>query len=230
MFASYFTGQPKPVVGKRVPSITRKDKSDDDEDDNDVDDKDYDGDGSHSEDTDNDDEDDDDDDSSDVGLVESLRDCKQATAEKTTSYTPKFVSDKRDASASVSTTKSKRRAVDCACKKNGGVSMTSRGTQCNLPPSTSERDNSSTNNCALPSLAGNLPKCQVKLRKLPICIEHGRNWKVLHYKTGDETNRRRQRGDVISNRDSKDKGEYRQEKESNYLTCFEGSKNSWATS
>ena len=207
------------MVGKRVPSINRKGKSDDDEDDNDVDDKDYDGDGSHSEDTDSDD-DDDDDDSSDVSLVEGLKDCKQATAKTTTCYTPKVVSAKRDASAFVSTTKSKRKAVDCACKKNEAPSMTSRGTQCNLLPSTSERENGSTNNCALPSLAGNLPKCQVKLRKLPICIGHGRNWKVVHYKTGHETNKRRQRGDVISNRDSKDKGEYRQEKESNYLTCF----------
>ena len=137
--------------------------NDDDGDDNDVDDIDYDGDGSHSEDTDSD--------NRDVSKVESLSDRKQATAKTTTCYTPKSVSAgcaNRDACASVSTTtrRSKRIAVDCASKKNEAVSTTSRVTQSNLSPSKSDSENRSTNNSALSSLAGNLPKCQVKIKKL----------------------------------------------------------------
>ena len=206
--ALYFTGQPKPVIGKRVPSINREGKSDNDEDDNDVDDIDYDGDGSHSEDTDSD--------NRDVSMVKSLGDRKQATAKTTACCTPKGVSAKRDACASVSTSRSERIAVDCASKNSDALSSTSRGTQCNLSLSESDRENRSTNNSALPSLAGNLPKCQVEIKKLPICIKHERNWKVsVHYKTHHQTNKRRHRGDVMSNRGSKDKGEYRQEKKCN---------------
>ena len=202
--ALYFTGQPKPVIGKRVLSIYREGKSDND----DVDDIDYDGDGSHSEDTASD--------NRDVSMVKSLGDRKQATAKTTACCTPKGVSAKRDACASVSTSKSKRIAVDCASKNSDALSSTSRGTQCNLSLSESDRENRSTNHSALPSLAGNLPKCQMEIKKLPICIKHERNWKVsVHYKTHHQTNKRRHRGDVMSNRGSKDKGEYRQEKKCN---------------
>lgn len=180
----------------------RKGKSDDDEHDNDVDDIDYDGDGSHSEDTESD--------NGNVSVVESLSDRKQATGKTTTCYTPKGVSAKRNACASVSTTQSERIAVGCASKKKEALSTTSRGKQSNLPPSKSDRENRSTNNSALPSLAGNLPKCQVKIKQLPICVKHGRNWKVIHHRTRHETNKGRQRGDVMSNRGSKDRGEHRQ--------------------
>ena len=183
---------------KKVRS-NRKGKSDDDEHDNDVDDIDYDGDGSHSENTDSD--------NGDVSILESLSDRNQATRKTTTCYTPKGVRANRNACASVSTSKPKRKAVDCARKKNEALSTTSHGTQSNLPPSKSDRENRSTNNSALPSLAGNLPKCQIEIKRLPICVKHGRNWKVVHLKTRHETNNRRQRGDVMSNRGSKDKGE-----------------------
>lgn len=198
MFALYFTGKPKQVVGKRVPSINRKGESDDDEDDHD--------DGSHSEDKDSD--------NGDVSMVESLNDRKQATAETTTFSTPKGVTAKRDACVSVSTSKSRKRAVHCASKKNEVLSTTSRGMQSNLPPSESDRENHSANISDLPSSAWNLPKCQIKIKKLPICSKHGRNWKVVQYKTRHDINTRHQHGDVVCNRGSEDNGEHSRVKES----------------
>ena len=73
----------------------------------------------------------------------------------------------------MSKSKSKRRAVDCASKKNEALRTTACGTQYNLPPSESSREYHSTNNSDLTSSAGNLRKCQIKLRKLPICSKHG---------------------------------------------------------
>ena len=78
----------------------------------------------------------------------------------------------------MSKSKSKRRAVDCASKKNEALRTTSLGTQCNLPPSESGRENHSTNS-DLTLSAGNLRKCQIKLGKLPICSKHGKNWTVV---------------------------------------------------
>lgn len=219
----YFTGQPRQVVGKRVPAVEKRvetvtsrkdnsDNSDDEDDDNDMDDIDYDvvddGGGSYSEDEHSD--------SRDVAcsMVESLNDSKQAAAKKTTCYTQKGDSTKRDACVSASTSKSKRRAVDCASEKNTEAHRTSRvcGMQSTLPSPESDRKSQSADNRALSSLAGNLVTCQVKIQKLPICSKHGRNMKVV-YKSGHQMSKRPLHGDVMSNRDSKGNGEHRKEKE-----------------
>ena len=218
MFALYFTDQPKLVKGKRLPvvekrvktvrSINRRGNSDDDDDD-DADDVYYDAEddaGSYRENEDSD--------NSDDSMVESLNNKKRATAKKTTCYSQNSVSAKRDACVSMSTSESKRRAVDSTSKKNEALSATSRGTQSNLFPSASDRENRSANNSDFPSSAGNLLKCRIKVEKLPICIKHGRNLKVVQQKTRHENNKRLQHGDVTSNRGNEDKGEHRQEKES----------------
>ena len=199
MFVLYFTDRPKPVVGKRVPvvekcvetvtSIDRKGNSDDDEDDSDVE---HGSCYSVGEDSDN----------RDDSMVNGLDNSQQATAKKATCCTPKSAGDAR---VSVSTSKSKRRAL----------STTSCGTQRNLPPSATDRHNRSTNNSDFPSLAGNLPKCRIRIRKLPICIKHGRNVKVVQRKTCHDNNKRSEHRDVMCNRGSNfGKSEHRQEKES----------------
>lgn len=187
------TDRPKPVVGKRVQvvekcvetvtSVNRKGNSDDDEDDSDVEDGSCYGVGEDS-------------DNSDDSKVNGLDNSQQATDKKaTTCYTPKSA---RDARVSVSTSKTKRRAL----------STTLRGTQSNLPPSATDRKDRSTNSSDFPSLAGNLPKCRIKIRKLPLCIKHGRNLKVGNKKRSEHR-------DFMCNRDSNyGKSEHRQDKES----------------
>ena len=96
----------------------------------------------------------------------------------------------------MSTTKSKRRAFDCASKNNEALRTTACGTQYNLPLSESSREYHSTNNSDLTSSAGNLLKCQIKLRKMPICSKHGKNCTVVQYKTRHEIHTKRQHGDV----------------------------------
>ena len=180
---------------KRVETVTSINRKGDDEDDH-VDDIGYDieeDDGSYSE--------DDNSENRDVCMAESLNDNKRETAKTTTCDTPLGVNAKKDACVSVATIKSKRRIDEGVSKKNEALSMTSRVAQSNLPLSESDREKRSTNSSALPSLAANLPNCQIKLKKLRLCITHGRNVKVKQCKTRHQTNKS---GDVMSNRGSED--------------------------
>lgn len=105
------------------------------------------------------DNDDDDDDagggdsasSEDDSMVENVNNIKQATANKTTDCTQKNAGTMTDAGVFASPSQCQRRA-----------SVESR----------------LTNKSTLSSSLGNLLTCQVKIKKLPICIEHGRNVKV----------------------------------------------------
>lgn len=72
--------------------------------------------------------------------------------------------------------------------------------------------NRSISNRCLPSSA--LPNCEVKIQKLPIRSEQGRNWKVVRYNDHTENNSRRQHGVVMSDRGGEDNGKHRQVKES----------------
>ncbi|XP_078375819.1 uncharacterized protein LOC144659260 isoform X2 [Oculina patagonica] len=198
LYSEFEEGQPKEVVGKGSPAVenyaeAEMDNNDEEEDVAEDDDNDNDGDGSHDEDEDSD--------INNVSVVKSVNNV-QAFSNKTSCYTRKDVGIITDAFVSPSPCKSKRNAGGSVGEENEAL-RSSHNTEanqvCTVPRSLPSRGNNTesrlTKKSALLSAAST---CQVKIRKLNLCIKHGRNVKV-EYTSGHQMNKGPLQGNDIIN-------------------------------